>query len=226
LSGHQLDIILNKKKGIQLTFETKINDDLFRDYSKMVKEATALHKAGKLDEAVEKLKTAYKEADEKNLTLTVKDYLKLPPYLQKAKRNDEAWAWFNSLIQHASGDHMALSEIYDKMRLFRQRERQPKDAVKYDVLSRVYWCLGLYDQVTKLGWDERKDELENCKTTIGEGYIEPLKKASCGNLEVELKKLISKHMEAFPSIHLPDLVRDINGLLFNEVVNASSQGEK
>ncbi len=204
---------LKKKKVVQLTFETKVNDDLFRHYSEMVKESTALHKAGKFDEAVDKLKAAYKEAEEKKLTLTVKDYLKLPPYLQKAKRNDEAWAWFNTLIQQTASDHMSLSEIYDKMRLFRQREGNPKDAVKYGVLSRVHWCLGLHEQVTKMGWDDRKDELKNCKDMIGEGYVELLKKADCEHLEVELKTIINKHMSAFPSIRLPDLVRDINDLV-------------
>lgn len=212
--------ILKKKKGIQLTFESKVNDDLFRHYSEMVKEATALHKAGKFDDAVEKLKAAYREAEEKKLAVTVKDYLKLPPYLQKAKRNDEAWAWFNTLIRQTASDHMSLSEIYDKMRLFRQREGDPKDAIKYGVLSRVHWCLGLHEQVTKMGWDDRKDELKNCKARLGEGYVELLKKADCEHLEDELKKIISTHMSSFPSIRLPDLVRDINGLVSNAVAGA------
>lgn len=212
---------LNKKKGVPLTFETKINDDLFRHYSELVKESTALHKAGKFDEAVAKLQDAYKEAEEKQLTLTVKDYLKLPPYLQKAKRNDEAWAWFNELIRQTARDHMSLSVIYDKMRLFRQREGNPKDAIKYCALSEIHWCLGLHEQVTKDGFDERKDELKNCKANIGEGYADLLKKADCEKLETELKKTIKKHMKSFPDIHLPDLVRDINGLVSNEASSAN-----
>lgn len=212
---------LNKKKGVPLTFETKVNDDLFRHYSELVKESTALHKAGKFDEAVAKLKDAYKEAEEKQLTLTIKDYLKLPPYLQKAKRNDEAWAWFNELIRHTASDHMSLSEIYDKMRLFRLREGNPKDAIKYSVLSRIYWCLGLHEQVTKMGWDDRKDELKSCKADIGQGYAELLNKADCENLEIELKKIISKHMSSFPVIRLPDLVQDINGLVSNKATSAN-----
>jgi hypothetical protein len=214
-------LFLKRKSSVQLTFETKVNDDLFRHYSELVKESTALHKAGKFDEAVAKLKDAYKEAEEKQLTLTIKDYLKLPPYLQKAKRNDEAWAWFNELIRQTASDHMSLSEIYDKMRLFRQREGNPKDAIKYSVLSRIHWCLGLHEQVTKMGWDDRKDELKNCKANIGEGYAELLKKADCENLEIELKKTISKHMSSFPVIRLPDLVRDINGLVPTEATSAN-----
>lgn len=213
--------ILKKKRSVRLTFETKVNDDLFRHYSELVKEATALHKAGKFDDAVDKLKVAYREAEEKKLTLTVKDYLKLPPYLQKAKRNDEAWAWFNTLIRQTASDHMSLSEIYDKMRLFRQREGDPKDAIKYGVLSQVHRCLGLHEQVTKMGWDDREDELKNCKSRIEEGYVELLKKADCENLEVEFRRIISAHMSSFPSIRLPDLVRDINGLVSNAVTGAA-----
>ncbi len=217
---------LKKKKGVQLTFESKINVDLFRHYSELVKESTALHKAGRFEEAVDKLKAAYKEAEEKQLTLTIKDYLKLPPYLQKAKQNDEAWAWFNELIRQMTSDHMSLSEIYDKMRLFRQREGNPRDAIKFDVLSRVHWCLGLHEQVTKMGWDERKDELNNCKASIGEGYVELLKKAKCENFEAGLKKIIDKHMGSFPGIRLPDLVRDINGLFSNATTSAGSREDK
>lgn len=69
---------LKKKKGVQLTVETKVKNDVFLGYSELVKEATALHKAGKVDEAIEKLKAAYKEAEDKKLALTIKDYLKLP----------------------------------------------------------------------------------------------------------------------------------------------------
>lgn len=217
---------LKKKMDVPFAFETKVNDDHFRHYSELVKESTALHKAGKFEEAVDKLKAAYKEAEEKRLTLTIKDYLKLPPYLQKAKRNDEAWAWFNELIRQMASDHMSLSEIYDKMRLFRQREGNPRDAIKFGVLSRVHWCLGLHEQVTKMGWDDRKDELKNCKATIGEGYVELLKKADCENLEADLKKIIGKHMGSFPGIHLPDLVRDINGLVSNATTRAGSEEDK
>lgn len=217
---------LYKKKEVSLTFETKVNDDIFRHYSELMKESTALHKAGKFEDAVDKLKAAYKEAAEKQLTLPIKDYLKLPLYLQKAKQNDEAWAWFNELIQQRASDHMSLSEIYDKMRLFLQREGNPRDAIKFDVLSRVHWCLGLHEQVMQMGWDDRKEELKNCKATIGEGYAELLKKAECENLETNLKKIIGKHMDSFPSIRLPDLVRDINGLVSNAATSAGSGEDK
>lgn len=117
--------VLRCKKGrVEFVTETRINTDQFRKYNDLMKESTALKKAGKLNEAVEKIKDAYKEAQEKGLTLTVNDYLKLPPYLQKAGKNDEAWAWFNDLIRSFANDPMSLSQIYGKMGLFREREKK------------------------------------------------------------------------------------------------------
>lgn len=204
---------LRKRNRFEFVMRTHVNDDLFGKYSELIKEATALKKAGKIEDAIEKIKAAYKEAEEKQLTLTAKDYLKLPPYLQKAGRNDEAWGWFNLLIQKCASDSMSLSEIYNKMCLFRQREDNDKDAIKYAVLSSLYWCLGLHQQVTQLGWDDRKPELVHCKKNMAEGYGKMLKKAGCEHLEEPLKKIIKEHMKQFPDIRLPELIRDINNLV-------------
>lgn len=200
------------KQSTQLASETRISD-VFHEYSELVKEASAFNKAGKYDEAVEKLKDAYTEAKKNKLALTVDDYLKLPPYLQKAKKNDEAWALFNTLIRQVAGDHMSLSGIYDKMRLFRQREGIPKDAIKYAVLSRFHRCLGLHKLVTEMGSDEREEELKNCKARLGDGYDKHLERADCVHLEAELKRIISRHISTFPGVGLPDLVRDIDGMV-------------
>jgi tetratricopeptide (TPR) repeat protein len=205
---------LRSKKGrVEFVTETRVNTDQFRKYNDLMKESTALKKAGKFNEAVEKIKEAYKEAQEKSLTLTVNDYLKLPPYLQKAGKNDEAWAWFNDLIRSFASDPMSLSQIYGKLGLFRERENNPKDAIKYNVLSSMYWCLGLHEQVTQQGWTDRKPELTCCKQSISDGYGKILKKAGCEHLEDGLKKLITEHMRVFPNIRMPDVVRDINKLV-------------
>ena len=195
------------------TAKTTVNDKLFKKYSRLNREATALKKEGKIEEAIEKLHEAYAEAEKKKLTLTVKDYLRLPPYLQKANRNDEAWAWFNKLIQACAGDFMSLSEIYDKMRLFRQREKAYKDAIKYAVLANLYWCLGLHQQVHEMGWTDRKKELTNCKKNLSVGYEKLLMKANCQHLETEFNKMLKAHMKDFPKISSSQLIKDIEALL-------------
>ena len=182
---------------ITLQMKHTVDHDLFKKYSSLMKQATALKKEGRFDEAVQKIREAYSEAEEQDLTITVNDFLRLPPYLQKAGRNDEAWDWFNRLIQKYANDFMSLSVIYDKMRLFRKREKAHKDAVKYAVLSDVCRCLGLHHQVNDLGWSDRKDELDNCVECVSEGY------------EDNLKRIIEIHMKNFPKISLSRLLKDI-----------------
>lgn len=206
-------LYLFRKRRTSFTAKTIVNDELFEKYSRLNREATALKKEGKVDEAIEKLHDAYAEAEKNKLTLTVKDYLRLPPYLQQAKRNDEAWSWFNKLIQEYAGDYMSLSSVYDKMRLFRQREKAHKDAIKYDVLANLYRCLGLHQQVHEMGWADRKKELTNCKKNMSGGYEVLLRKANCENLNNDLNKIINTYMKKFPKISISRLIKDINALL-------------
>lgn len=202
-----------RKKRSKLDIKTTVNDKLFRSYSKLMKEATVLKKEGDIDQAIVKINDAYKEAEKKGLTLTVNDYLKLPPYLQLAGRNDEAWGFFNKLIQTSSSDPMSLSQIYDKMRLFRQREKAHTDAVKYAVLSNLYRCLGLHQQVSSMGWKDRQDELDDCRSSIDKGYEKYLKKANASHLEKELQNIISLHVKTFPRVKTSELIKDIDKLL-------------
>lgn len=205
---------LVRKKSPPATFttETRINSDQYRKYQALMKESTALKRAGKLDEAVQKILGAYREAQENGLFIPAADYLKLPYYLQKANRNDEAWDWFNKLIRSCSDDPMTLSEIYSKMALFREREKKPEDTIKYYVLSDMYRCLGLH-QLIALGDTDRESELTFGKERLEEGYGASLKKCGCAHLDDDLKKIIREHMQTFPKLRVPDVVRDINALM-------------
>jgi hypothetical protein len=89
---------------------------------------------------------------------------------------------------------MMRSDIYDKMRLFWQREGECSVAVKYGILSHMHWLLGLYRQ-------RRREELRDCSSreTI-EAVVEPLlkkakkiqqKSALCDLVESEVLKLPS-----------------------------------
>ncbi len=203
----------HKRKRVDFVLETRANDNSFLKYNELMKESTALKKAGKLEEAVGKIEEAYKEAQEKNLTLTVTDYFKFASYLQKAGKNEEAWALFNDLIRASASDPMSLSQVYEKMGLFRERGNNPRDAIKYCVLSSIYWCLGLHGQVTQFGFTDRKPELTRCKKNIAEGCGKALKKAGCEHLEEDLRKIVKEHMKEFPNIRISDVVRDINKLV-------------
>src|SRR5258708_2090283 len=99
--------------------------------SELLKQATRERDEGNLDAAVETLRRAYGEIAQSYVAYSVDTFLRLPLYLQKAGRNDEAWREFNLLltrgfpnqIQNLELLPMEHSQIFDKMRLFLQREK-------------------------------------------------------------------------------------------------------
>ena len=142
------------KGRVEFVAESLINDDLFRKDNDLMKESTALKKAGKFEDAVEKIREAYKEAQEMNLTLTVQDYLKLPPYLQKAGKNDEAWAWFNDLIRTFASDPMSLSQTVSYTHL---RAHETGRNLVCRLLLEKASCLHLEKDLRKIIKDHMKE---------------------------------------------------------------------
>jgi len=108
---------------------------------------------GDMANAIEYVRTAYELIADDFVAYPVDTFLKLPMYLQKAGRNDEAWSYFNNLIingypnQVGGGvTYMDHSKIYDKMRLFLQREKKADRAVRFGVWSYICWGRGLFAQ--------------------------------------------------------------------------------
>ena len=122
-------------------------------------------------------------------------------YLQTAGRRDEAWRILTELLAsyvlpteklNEQVLPMMRSEIYDKMRLFWQREGKASIAIKYGVLAHIHWLIGLHRQ-------QRRRELNDCvsRHTI-EAVVKPLAKkakrldrtaAICDAVETEARKL-------------------------------------
>ena len=131
-----------------------------KDPAKFLKSATAHREAGRLDKAINDLIEAYRAISKDDVCYPVETYLRLPLYLQEANRPDEAWSQFWSILQQ--GFHlmprdsclvpMFHSTIYDRMRLFLQRQGAPLLACCYGVGSRYATALGFYRQ-------KRVDEL-------------------------------------------------------------------
>jgi len=112
--------------------------------SVLLREATQRKKAGDFDGAVELLREAYREMEREGPQHGAEIYLRLPMMLHLAGRNDEAWAEYNRLLIHPpdprlskSGLQVWHSEVYDKMRLFRQREGKHLDAARFGILAFV-----------------------------------------------------------------------------------------
>lgn len=165
------------------------------DPSKLLKKATSAKKSGNLDEAISLLRKAYKAISKNDLDYGVKTFLRLPLLLQEAGRLEEAWDEFHRLLTtgypNQSKDPQLVpmnhSEIYDKLRLFLQREERNDEAIKYGIFSHLSWASGLYLQKRR---DEFKDFI--AAETIDDIVMKLLKKAKKANLSEKVSNLV-KH---------------------------------
>ena len=102
----------------------------------------------------------------------VAPFLRVPRYLQQAGRQDEAWEEFQRLLkdgypnmqQGGRAWHRMETDVYDKMRLFLQREKRLDEAVLYGVRSIVAGV-----RVWAVPTDERPHRLESKSPLLREG---------------------------------------------------------
>jgi len=174
------------------------------DPNALLKEATALKKEGNLDAAITKLRQAYDAISTTNVTYDVKPFLRLPMYLQEAGRNDEAWKELNNLLlgfpnQLKSEEVLPMTHsiIYDKMRLFLQREKKFEKAVLFSVFSYLCWIKGLSLQ-------RRKHELRDClrRKTIEQAIASDIRKAKLTRLAEQLVDIVERQAERLPDLDL------------------------
>lgn len=120
-----------KEAEITVTANVIVNDEvnLARE---MLKEATALKKEKKYDEACDKLREAY-EAKGSN-ELMIKERMRLPMYLQLAKKNDEGWKILNELNIEFT-DVFSQAAIANQMRVFLEKEKKFKQALLFSTWS-------------------------------------------------------------------------------------------
>lgn len=150
----------NKNKPqVQGTVRVVVNSEI-NPARQMLKEATALKKEKKYDEACEKLVEAFSLDGSQDLM--VKERMRLPMYLQLAKRNDEGWRIPNELnIKYT--DVFSQAEIANQMRIFLQKEKKYLQAILFSVWSickeverdryNIQGCIELADQ-----WASNKDD--------------------------------------------------------------------
>jgi tetratricopeptide (TPR) repeat protein len=139
------------------------------DPSKLLRKATAQKESGDIEGAITTLRQAYNAISKGQILYPIETFLRLPAYLQEAGHRDEAWRTYEKLLtdgyphQLSTPDLIPMDHatIYDKMRLFLQREGSLIPAVAYGVLSHCSWAIGLYRQ-------QRKAELRShvTKSTI------------------------------------------------------------
>lgn len=121
----------SKAPEVRISTSVIVNNEV-NPAREMLKEATALKKEKKYDEACDKLREVFKAkgSDE----LMVKERMRLPMYLQLAKKNDEGWRILNELnIKYT--DVFSQAEIANQMRVFLEKEKKYKQALLFVVWS-------------------------------------------------------------------------------------------
>lgn len=126
-------LFTNKNKAPKVKFSADmITNGEINSAREMLKEATALKKEKKYDEACEKLREAFSLEGAEDLM--VKERMRLPMYLQLANCNDEGWRILNELnVQYT--DVFSQAEIANQMRVFLQKEKEYIHAVLFSIWS-------------------------------------------------------------------------------------------
>jgi len=186
------------------------------DQDILLREATAKKGAGDINGAIDILRKAYHEISNGETIYPVSTFLRLPLYLQEAGRNDEAWREFNRLLtrgypkQGANPEIIPMdwSVIYDKMRLFLQREGKNDLAVRFGILSHLSWAIGLHRQ-------GRKPELKQhiSKEAIEGATTKLLTKANKVDRLAEVVTVIQKQIDCMPEVDFSELAEAIDGIL-------------
>lgn len=184
--------------------------------AELLKLATNCKKAGDIKNAVRILKEAYRAISHTATDHGVDVFLRLPQYQQLAGRPEQAWKEFNLLLVEGYPNQnrdkafivMDHSIVYDKMRLFLQRENCSKEAVKFGTFSWLLWAIALNKQ-------NKKKELRSWTTTkkLDAMLLELLDKANRVELQHELKQLLEKELTGLPNINFPVLGKYINDLV-------------
>jgi hypothetical protein len=182
----------------------------------LLRRATQMRDAGDINAAIELMRRAYSKIASSHVSYPVSTFLRLPLYLQDSGRSDEAWKEFKSLLNHGFPNQLSTpqflpmdhSQIYDKMRLFLQREREFERAVSFGILSYMSWAVGLYRQ-------KRRSELKGYikRENIDVNLAPLLKKARRLEVKDELVDVIAAEINRLPEIDLESLKERIDSIL-------------
>lgn len=135
--------------------------------SEILKVATELSRDGSLPAAVTVLREAYKKIGNSSVSYGIDTYLRLPSYLQKLGRYDEAWSFLNQLlargypnqIQNNALIVLSRSKIYKAMCRLLQHEGKGRKAIIFGAAAIVAEAQYYYLQSEERDWpkDFRKE---------------------------------------------------------------------
>jgi len=169
----------------------------------LLKSATQKKKEGDLDSAIGLLRKAYREIAKGTTEYPIEAYLRLPLYLQTAKRPEEAWVEFEKLLSAAGRRNdpemiaIDCQIIYDKMRLFLKREGREPEAARCVLMSRLYeWLMfylqkrGIRKKDVKTKWSA-KELVDDCYDSLDTRTKE------------ELTTYLQGELSKFPELDFP-----------------------
>lgn len=197
---------------------------LFVQYSDADKKAAELLKKasdikGKdINTAIDLLKKAYFQINKTDISYPISTFLRLPMYLQEANRTEEAIEAFNDLLINGYPNQQKdksliifdKSHIYDKMRLFYQREKRPQKAVSYGIYSYLCDALGRHYQ-------KRYEEINllKDKNFIIEKLIPLLKKAKRLDLPEDTYNIVINELNNLPDISSFEAIDKKLNIIYN-----------
>ena len=161
--------------------------------NQLFKEAAESYMAGKPQAAIDLFDQGQKIYATNNGLVPEDILLRLPDYLRAVGRHQEAWdEYYKIMALYAGYDKliqpMIFAKVYDKMRLFKHREKNFDLAIVYAALSYVAWSKGLCLQKRLLeldGWQLRV----NIEFGLGRSYalVEPKLRHQIINLIVQVE---------------------------------------
>jgi hypothetical protein len=128
--------------------------------SEILKVATELNRDGNLPAAVLVLKEAYKKIGNSAESYGIDTYLRLPSYLQKIGRYDEAWSFLNQLLMRGYPNQIqnealiifSRSKIYKAMCRLLQHEGKGRNAIIFGAASIVAEAQYFFLQSEEKDW--------------------------------------------------------------------------
>jgi len=181
-----------------------------------LRQATAEGDAGNYGKAIELLRSAYTEIEKAGSGYPAAVFLRLPRYLQQSGRSNEAWTEYQRLLVVGCPgwrpDSVMLpmehSHVYDKMRLFLQREGHLYLAVGYRVLSYVSFADSIRRQRRFMVLRDMK-----APESIRHEVERDLKKARRLDVQAQIVSLICECLKFRPPLTDTDILARVKAIL-------------
>ena len=184
------------------------------EYKNFLNLANEEYKNKNYDKAAYLAKKAKEISDTTDIYPNITELLKIPMYLQKAKRYDEAWAVYNKLLEERfkdNSDYLGISKIYDKMRIQLQNEKRYRDAMIMGIYSYMWDAAELKKTGNLAQYDKYTFKVELIK--LSESLLKKLKQE---DKKEKIAEIISRYISILPEIDTKIFEEEIKECVIEE----------